>query len=332
LQLSFDAKGDIAMARFRTSPILCLIAFLWLAPVAVAQTAPNAHSQLSLETVTVLGTQDQEALAKIITRFVEVHSALDRKSGLLVREDAGGVCPLVMGLPQAYDDFVSARIDEVAKAAGSPVQGAGKCDVNVEVFFTNDAQGLADQLAEKTHGAILGYHFTHEKSALIHFSRPIQAWYVTGTRDDPKSLGTSVNTDSTTDSAHHGIRIDRAYGRGPYTGTGSRVRPNIASNIVNTLIIVDLNEVGGREIGPVADYISLLALSQPASLDDCNDFPSILDLMSSGCKGRTKPTALTDSDMAYLKALYAADITTSAASGEQHVTTGMTKELTGGSP
>ncbi len=38
------------MAGFRSSPILCLIALLWLAPVAVAQTAPNAHSQLSLET------------------------------------------------------------------------------------------------------------------------------------------------------------------------------------------------------------------------------------------------------------------------------------------
>ena len=167
------------------------------------------------------------------------------------------------------------------------------------------------------------------KARLIHFWRPIQAWYVTGTRDDPKAPGQTLNMDTTTDSAHHGIRIDRAYGQGPWTGTGSHIRPRTASDIVNTLIIVDLNREGGEEIGPVADYITLLALSQPASLDDCNDLPSILDLMSSGCKGRAAPTALTDSDMAYLKALYAADITTSAASGEEHVSVGMTKDLTG---
>jgi hypothetical protein len=320
------------MAGFRTCWILCLMAVVLPASLATAQTPPNAHSPLGTETVTVVGTRDQEAFAKIISRFVELHSALDRKSGLMVREDVGGVCPLVMGLPQAYDDFVSARIDEVAKAAGTTVQVAGKCDANVEVFFSNDAQGLADQLAEKTHGAILGFYFSHEKSGLIHFWRPIQAWYVTGTRDDPNAEGVTVAADGTSDRAHHGIRIDRAYGRGPWTGTGSHIRPRTSSNIVNTLIIVDLNQEGGQEIGPVADYVSLLALSQPASLDGCNDLPSILDLMSSGCKGRVAPTALTDSDMAYLKALYAADITTSAANGEEHVSNGMTKTLTGGTP
>ena len=141
------------MAGFRVCWTLRLMTALIFASTAAAQTAPDAHTQLSKETVTVLGTRDQEALAKIVSRFVEGHSALDRKSGLLVRDDAGGVCPLVMGLPQAYDDFVSARIDEIAKAAGSAVQVPGTCDPNVEVFFTNDAQGLANQLAEKTHGA-----------------------------------------------------------------------------------------------------------------------------------------------------------------------------------
>jgi hypothetical protein len=66
--------------------------------------------------------------------------------------------------------------------------------------------------------------------------------------------------------------------------------------------------IAGQEIGPIADYIAMLSLSQPSSLDDCNDLPSILDLMASGCDARAKPVALTESDVAYLKGLYAADL------------------------
>jgi hypothetical protein len=66
--------------------------------------------------------------------------------------------------------------------------------------------------------------------------------------------------------------------------------------------------IAGQEIGPIADYIAMLSLSQPNSLDECNDLPGILDLMASGCDARPKPVALTESDVAYLKGLYAADL------------------------
>jgi hypothetical protein len=80
------------------------------------------------------------------------------------------------------------------------------------------------------------------------------------------------------------------------------------SSITHVLIVADINKLGGHEIGPVSDYIAMLALSHPRSLDDCNELPSILDLMSSRCGAREKPQALTANDIAYLKALYAADL------------------------
>ena len=70
----------------------------------------------------------------------------------------------------------------------------------------------------------------------------------------------------------------------------------------------------------------MLALSQPQTLDGCNAMPSIFDLMSSSC-ARERPKALTESDMAYLKALYAADITTSGALGQENVANGMDRNL-----
>jgi hypothetical protein len=38
--------------------------------------------------------------------------------------------------------------------------------------------------------------------------------------------------------------------------------------------------------------------------DNCDPLPSILDMMSSSCGAREKPTAVTAGDLAFLKALY----------------------------
>ncbi len=84
----------------------------------------------------------------------------------------------------------------------------------------------------------------------------------------------------------------------------SRFTHCLSSLFVNVLIVADANALNGRPIGPIADYIALLALSQSRSLDGCDALPSILDLLSTKCGGRSKPDGLTDSDLAYLKALY----------------------------
>jgi hypothetical protein len=48
----------------------------------------------------------------------------------------------------------------------------------------------------------------------------------------------------------------------------------------------------------------MLTLSVVQSPDHCDALPSILDLMSSSCSTRERPTAITASDLAFLKALY----------------------------
>jgi hypothetical protein len=48
----------------------------------------------------------------------------------------------------------------------------------------------------------------------------------------------------------------------------------------------------------------MLTLSVVQSPDHCDPLPSILDVMSSSCAGRVRPTALTAGDLAFLKALY----------------------------
>jgi hypothetical protein len=296
-------------------------ALLAMAGTAVAQTAPKPP-----ETVTVVGRRptDAEMVAQIVRQFVEIHAARSRKSGLITRAAPSGICPVTLGLPQQYDDFVTQRIVSVAEEIGSRAEEPGKCLANVEVLFTDDPQALVTKLAEETDGLIVGLHFAHERGSVIHVYRPVQAWYVTGTKRDPNAQShTLVNGES----VGPGVTVDTAYGPSPYTGTGSRIRVRNSGQIVNALIVADMKKVSGEEIGPIADYVSLLALSQPASFDGCNALPSILDRMSSGCPGRDKPKALTESDIAYLKALYSADIAISGYTAQENVAKDMDKNL-----
>lgn len=78
--------------------------------------------------------------------------------------------------------------------------------------------------------------------------------------------------------------------------------------IVHALIIVDTRKVAGSEIGTISDYLSMLVLSQTRLPDDCGALPSILDMMTSSCSGRERPTQATAGDLAFLRALYAIDM------------------------
>jgi hypothetical protein len=74
------------------------------------------------------------------------------------------------------------------------------------------------------------------------------------------------------------------------------------------LVIVDTSKIAADSLSSISDYISMLALTRMDFLDGCSELPSIIDLLSSGCGKRAKPLALTETDTAYLKALYSADL------------------------
>jgi len=216
------------MAQTRLGKLAIAAACVFPA-VAGAQTQ-KVQTQ-STETVTVLGVRksDEKALMDTISQFVDQHAARDRKSGLLVRDAPFGVCPVTLGLPDDYDRFVTARVTEVARKVGAGVQAVGNCSANIEIIFTNQPQDLITTLSDRTKGRILGFHYLHEKGAIIHVYRPVQAWYVTATKDDPEAKAVIVGTNGDSDSAHASLHADDAYGPAPYTGTGSRILPRNSS-------------------------------------------------------------------------------------------------------
>ncbi|HTT83304.1 MAG TPA: hypothetical protein VMF67_07470 [Rhizomicrobium sp.] len=303
--------GKIRKRGLRRLPVLAAGAAVLVAGAAMAQSGSTPAANKP-ETVVVTAPRTQQDVDTIVSQFVDLHAATNRKTGQYMRDDIGPVCPVTLGLPQAFDDFISRRVVQVAASVGAKTDATGKCTPNIEILFTDEPQAVVKLLADRTRGAILGMHYMHETPRLLDVTHPIQGWYVTATRmlDVSDAPLVSVEQDGTTQSAQDiKPRIDSAYHNAPdRVATGTRLPGRRISSILNVLIVADIRQVGGREVGSIADYITMLALSEPRSLDQCNDLPSILDLMSSECESRAKPDKLTDSDIAYLKALYAADL------------------------
>jgi hypothetical protein len=109
-----------------------------------------------------------------------------------------------------------------------------------------------------------------------------------------------------------GLRVDPAYGGG-YSGTGSlgsHLNMGFTSEILQVFIVVDSSKIAGDSLASISSYIAMLTLTRMTSLDGCSELPSIMDLLASSCAERQKPQALTETDSAYLKALYSSDLET----------------------
>ena len=82
----------------------------------------------------------------------------------------------------------------------------------------------------------------------------------------------------------------------------------LRSDLNNVLIVIDTSRITGQKLGPLTDYLSMLALAQVKSLDGCSSLPSVIDRLGQSCAGREAPDGLTPADAAYLTALYSSDL------------------------
>lgn len=277
--------------------------------------ASDSTAELDTVGVTAPKRYDTHQLeATIIPAFVASHGATTR-IGQLARWRAD-LCPDTTGLPDASSAFVTARVKEIAASVGAPVKEP--CEHNVQITFTTQPQKLLNEYTRRANWA-LGYHYASQTEELATVRHPIQAWYVTATQSSsfsalaPGATGLAL--------------IDSAYGSTPPGDPGSRLTSHLSSEFFHVLVVVDLHKVEGYELGPVSDYIAMLVLSQPQSLEDCSDLPSILDLWSPACGTRPKPLALTPADAAYLKALYDINMEANYSFERSGISTRMIKDI-----
>jgi hypothetical protein len=254
------------------------------APADVTVTAPRKAPRTSIP-------------SPAINNFVSVHTPVNH-TGLLARW-RDDICPVTIGLPPAFNAFVTKRVKAVAASVGAPVKVDGRCSVNIAIVFTSDPQGLADSIRNR-HQVLLGFHFPAQLKRVTTISHPIQAWYATGTEGAGAQVGVPQSIG--------GFVLDDPDYATPSGKAGSRLTDGRRSEIVTALIVADARKVADLQIGAVADYIAFLALVQTTTFDACSELPSITTLMAADCSGPPAPDGLTAADIAYLKALYSTDL------------------------
>jgi hypothetical protein len=259
--------------------------------------APTEH-------VTVTGTRSRQ----VLDDFVQSLATPTRLTGKIARWEEG-ICPVAVGLKPGFLKFVSQRVKEIAVQVGAPVNTSNTCKPNVEIVFTSRPQALLDGI-RKSQKELLGYYDNAaqlEKLATV--TRPIQAWYTTATRD----VHGKIDIDSGK-TAGQGLEVWLPCPRIPgvclvnlpnaraEAVTGSRLGDGLRSGFHHVVIVADPGKLTDYEIGSVADYIAMLALTQLNAVDGCEQLPSIVNLLASSCE--RKANALTDNDLAYLRGLY----------------------------
>jgi len=258
-------------------------------------------AQERTDTVTV--TETREAANAVIDNFVAATTAPTHGAGKLPRW-VDGVCPVTMGLGPKYAAFVSGRVRAVAAQAQAPVNADANCRPNITIVFTTTPQQLMDNV-RRTSPVFLGYYDSDAQAdALARVKRPIQAWYVTQSRD----LRGLPRIDSR--KACTEIEVPNPFGELPVrlpcanvaNSAGSRLGDGVTSDFFHVLIVAEPKPLADKEIGTLADYIALLALTQLAAPDRCQKLSTIGTLLAPDCG--PPPDTLTASDLAYLDGLY----------------------------
>jgi hypothetical protein len=269
---------------------LALSALCSLTPAAplAAQTQQQSDPD-SGQSVTVTGPrEDNEAeRRRESSRFFDSH-AVRTRIGQLARWHEP-ICVRTGGLPLALNARISTRVMDIADSVGIRTNRADLCRPNVMIGFTTEPQAMVER-AVRRNPLVIGFHYAGQRDRVMRVRQPVQAWYVTTTRGGGGEE-----------------RIDQAGVRTPGGGAGSRLTNHISSGLAHVLIFADTRHVEGEETAPIADLLAFLALAQTPVAETCDASDTILNLMNPVCPPDRRPVALTQVDLAYLRALYRMD-------------------------
>jgi len=289
-----------------------------LSASAQEQTAPA--SGMTVESVIVTAPKDRPE--KQLDDFIIAHAAPSPYLRKIARWK-NGICPLTVGLSPELNMYVNQRILRVAVAVGAPLDSKEPCHPNIIVAATPQPQAVLDMVREKR-PVLLGYHYTSREKQLATMTRTVQAWYSTATEDfygivQPDGGGYNLAA----------MDAMRELGLFSVHVSGSRVGDGLKSQFTTAMILVDSSKIGGQPIGPLADYIAMLALGQGQYYDECQPVPTITNFTAPKCDSPMKPAGLTDIDMTYLRGLYHMSPGGSYMLERAHIAFAMKKELGG---
>ena len=283
-----------------------MLAGLLLLPVAAPGVTPQRPKDgAGLPKVTI---QASKELRHQVNRFVTAVIPAPPSHESLLRWNKP-ICPLVVGLPRKWGEFILARISEAARDAHAALAGM-HCEPNL--FVVVSAQ--PDQVLKQWLARNPRVDTRHGLAPLRRFldsTQPVRTWY----NPEPSCAGGVSRPGSAALASSVGL---------PYPGLGSSVGagnpssgmgPSYCDNSIDThliygdvrsisyaIVVADTGKLTRRHIklGQLADYVSLVGLVEVRSDTDGGGAPTILRLFHDP----NPPDGLTPWDRALLYSLY----------------------------
>jgi hypothetical protein len=208
------------------------------------------------------------------------------------------VCPEVLGLSRDEGEFILARLSQIARAAGAPLDGE-HCQANLAVVFTNDPDGLVRAWSARR-SAFAGVHGTPAAFERFVARRgAVRVWY-------NHAFGSPTAEPALSGSLELGKRFADTPTATELGSSKMHVKDVLAFSSV--AVIVDGREVSGLAIGALTDYIAMLALADTDPDAPLGATPTILRLFRARAAQEPLPAGLSDWDRAYLRALYTTNL------------------------
>jgi hypothetical protein len=235
-----------------------------------------------------------------------------------------GICPEIRGLADEFAAYAESRIRQIAMQAGAPLKAKG-CRPDLSIVFTSKPQAYLDDLRSRNYD-VVGYH------GATTVTHPVEAWYVTGTRDirgqvfQDKDYFGSVECK---DSAPPFCSLSSTSNTPMSNVGGWRFHPDATSDLLYVTIIVDSAKTGRYQVGEIADYVAMMALTQTKDSGSCAPIATIANLLSPDCVGGLNPEEITATDIAFLRGVYKMDAGATLTVQQDQIAAEMAKTLEG---
>lgn len=260
------------------------VALSLLAFCANADAPPASEPKAHIDTITVEGIREREAVRQQVSKFVSgiAMRRYDRSLANWQREIP--ICFLVGGLSRADGEYMLTRLSQIATSAGAPLASKRNCKPNFDVVVTSEPEALLKTWNKRDvrlfdSGDDLG---GIEMRKFLDAKVPVRAWYNTEIYDP------------------YGVPMRSRGGFGvPYP---SAIRYSAVRDLASVIVLIDATRVKGVTFGQLAAYVGMLGLAEIKPDVRVSDTPSILQLFSNSEK--PAPLGLSKWDEAFLKGLY----------------------------
>lgn len=204
-------------------------------------------------------------------------------------------CPAVVGLSPASNAAITARIRQVAVAAGIEI-APKPCDTSALVMFVDDGDAALKGFALRHPEYVT--KITGEDIVYRGRGSPVTAWKINA-RIDRNGNPIPLSSGAYMGAELYGVQIVESR-----SGL-SRLEANSTVAIAMSVLVIERPAVLGLTMQQIADYALMRSVSEVDPIDLVNQgTDTILTIMDSQM-GAEIPLSLTAWDLAYVKARYA---------------------------